>query len=762
MNKDRRNFLKSAAIGVSASLCGVDAVASEAPREPVVTEPHPAPLVPSHLADYVNVLQGTNSSPSYSRGNTLPIVAAPFGMAHWTIQTTSERGNWFFHPADPRFEGVRCTHQLAPWLGDYGHLVVLPFSGNPDFSPNGRASSYRPQNLHLTPYCMHVELRRYSLTIDLVPTERCCMMELTFEKSGPAGLCIAIPGNKGGAFVTAPTPGSFIATSPSNQGGVAKDFAAYYAISIDTPAQIDFKQMENEGIGTLRFDVKVRQKVQVRIGSSFISAQQAQLNLNREIGTISLDRLRDQTAEVWEKQLGRIRIVEPDQTRNKIFYSSLYRTSLFPRIWHEVDATGETVHRSPYNGSVEKGVMYADHGFWDVYRAWYPMMTLIYPDRLAEILQAWSNAVKEGGWLPQFPCPGYRGAMSGSPIDTVFADAAVKNIKGFDLETAYGALRKHATTPQKIHFGYGRQGVEDYLALGYLPSDKHGGALTESLDAAYGDFCIGQVARVLGHDADAQMFDQRSQNWHKVFDPETKFLRARLSDGQWPKDFLPIRWGDGYVEGSAWQYRVSVPHDPEGLISAMGGKEAFVEILDQLTTMPPVFDVGDYGFEIHEMSEMAAVNFGQYAHSNQPSHHILYMYAMAGRPDRTQYWVRQVLTELYSVDDFAGDEDTGSMAAWYILSSLGFYSLCPGRPSYVLGSPLFQEAVLHLPAGITTRIKALNQAPGNPYVSTCTFNGKPITSSLIDHAALASGGDLVFKMQNKAPYRTSQARVNLR
>jgi len=749
MNKDRRNFLKSAVIGVSASLSGLDTIASAMPSESTSTQRSTAPTGARRLADYVNVLQGTNSSPSYSRGNTLPIVAAPFGMAHWTIQTTSERGNWFFHPADPRIEGVRCTHQLAPWLGDYGHLAILPFCGTPDLSPNGRASSYRPEDLHLTPYSMRVELRRYNVTIDLVPTERCCMMELTFAKAGPAGLCIAIPGSKG-TWVAAEKPGSFVATSPSNHGGVAPDFATYYSISVDaTTPRLDFKQMENEGVGTLVFNVAANQKIHVRIGSSFISAEQAQLNLDRELGASSLDQLENQAAEIWEKQLGRIRIVEPDQTRNKIFYSCLYRASLFPRIWHEVDASGKTVHRSPYNGSVAEGVMYADHGFWDVYRAWYPMMTLIYPDRLADILQAWCNAAKEGGWLPQFPCPGYRGGMSGSPIDTVFADAAVKNIKGFDLETAYVALRKHATTPLKVHFGYGRQGVDDWLAVGYLPADKHGGALTESLDAAYGDFCIGQVARVLGHNDDAVMFEERSKNWHKVFDPETKFLRPRLSNGEWPKNFLPIRWGNGYVEGSAWQYRVSVPHDPEGLIIAMGGKEAFVAALDELTTMQPIFDVGDYGFEIHEMSEMAAVDFGQYAQSNQPSHHILYMYAMAGRPDRTQYWVRRVLDELYTVDNFAGDEDTGSMAAWYVLSSLGFYSLCPGRPSYVLGSPLFQEATLHLPSGAKTRIRAVNQAPGNRYVGTVAFNGKAIHSSQIDHGALASGGELVFTMLNK-------------
>jgi predicted alpha-1,2-mannosidase len=220
---------------------------------------------------------------------------------------------------------------------------------------------------------------------------------------------------------------------------------------------------------------------------------------------------------------------------------------------------------------------------------------------------------------------------------------------------------------------------------------------------------------------------------------------------------VPNSWGNGYVEGSAWQYRFTVFHDPEGLIAAMGGPEAYVKALDDLTAGPPDFEVGDYGFEIHEMSEMAAVDFGQYAHSNQPSHHVLYMYAVAGRPDRTQYWVRRTLTELYSPDNFAGDEDTGSMAAWYVLSGLGFYSLCPGRPSYVLGSPLFEEATLHLPHGVQTRIVARNQAPDRPFVRSVSLNGQPVSGVTIQHSALASGGELLFSMQSIANYRVTRS-----
>jgi predicted alpha-1,2-mannosidase len=749
MTKSRRSFLKLAAL-TSGAVLSPEAnpqITSERPPTQRPASKNNDVSAPSYLADLVNVLQGTDSTPLFSRGNTLPIVAMPFGMAHWTLQTTSERGPWFFDPRERRIEGIRCTHQLSPWLGDYGTVTLLPFTGSPDVDAAARASSYQPEHLHLTPYRMHLEELRYRIAVDLVPTERCAIMRLTFDVSGPAGLIISIPG-KDATCVQGLSDGTFDVTSRENKGGVAPNFATYYAFRVDARSPtLSLKELSQERVGVVGFTVENGQTVHVRIGTSFISAEQARLNLNSEIGGNSFEALSKLGAEKWEEQLGRVRVAGEDTLQIRIFYSSLYRASLFPRIWHETDSSGKTVHRSPYSGEILEGVMYADHGFWDVYRAWYPMMSLLYPDRLAEILQAWVNASKEGGWIPQFPCPGYKGAMSGSPSDSIFGDAAAKGIKGFDLETAYIALRRHATETTKPGAGYGRKGVADYLHFGYLPEDRHDASLTETLDAAYGDFCIAQVARALHHEDDARMFEKRSQNWRNVFDPSTSFLRPRLSNGSWTANFDPIRWGGGYVEGSAWQYRFSVPHDPEGLIQNMGGSKAYVDALDLMLATPPHFHVGSYKSEIHEMSEMAAVNFGQYAHSNQPSHHILYMFAIAGRRDRTQYWVRRVLNELYTIDSYAGDADTGAMAAWFVLSSLGFYSLCPGRPSYVLGSPLFEEAHLSLIGSKKISILAVNQKRDHPFVESCTVNGKAFNETSIPHQTLANGAQLIFKMR---------------
>jgi predicted alpha-1,2-mannosidase len=285
--------------------------------------------------------------------------------------------------------------------------------------------------------------------------------------------------------------------------------------------------------------------------------------------------------------------------------------------------------------------------------------------------------------------------------------------------------------------------VAEYLKLGYIPNEAVVGSVAETLDSAYGDFCIAQVARAAGMTEDAKVFERRSRNWRNIFDPDTRFLRGKSADGSWLSPFDPKTWGGAYVEGSAWQYRFAVPHDPEGLMDAMGGKAAFVDALEKMLAEEPAFHVGTYGREIHEMSEMAAVDFGQYAHSNQPVHHVLYMFTAAGRRDRTQYWVHRVLNELYDPENFCGDEDTGSMSAWYVLSALGIFSLCPGKPEWVLGAPLFEKAEITFPDGHVIRIEAQSKKPGE-FLNHVTLNGAEVHETFIPHSALLKDARLVF------------------
>jgi predicted alpha-1,2-mannosidase len=741
----RRDFLKGsglAALGTALLDAEAKGQLNGAPKEAGSSSASP------DLTGLVNVLQGADSNFYFSRGNTLPIAAMPFGMAHWTVQSRSD-SPWMFQPGDRRMQGFRCTHQLSPWLSDYGHAVFLPFSGEPGLDPNARSSSYRPEEADLLPYALRLKLLRYQADVELVATERCCVITANVD-SGSGGLLFEIPG-KSGAVEPDASRKAVRFTSTANAGGVPDNFATYYVLQLAEPWQhFEVREVGDNRVGVIRFEASASRSNRASIGTSFISFEQVTGNLQREVGERSPAELKARGKEAWNRELARIEIEGATEKQRRTFYSCLYRTLLFPRTWHEPDETGKPQHFSAFNGKVMPGVMYADHGYWDVYRAWYPFMSLVYPERLGEILQAWVNAYREGGWMPQFPAPGYRACMSGSLIDSLFADAVVKDIGGFDREQAYEGLRKHATQAGDPSRGYGRQGIEYYLKLGYLPANRVHQSVAETADAAYGDFCIGQIAAALGKHEDAAMFRKRSENWRKVFDPQTRFFRGRNEDGSWLEAFDPFTWGSPYEEGAAWQHRWNAPHDVEGLIAALGGPQATVAALEEMLRLPPKFNVGVYGQEIHEMSEMAALPFGQYMHNNQPVHHVLYLFTAAGRPDRTQYWVRRVLNEAYSAQNFCGDEDTGSMAAWYILSALGFYPLCPGKPEYTLGAPLFPHAVIHLASGKKIVIEAPGNAPQTPYAARVMVNEAASHSSIVEHRTLAQGAVLRFDMRQAA------------
>ncbi|UWZ85779.1 GH92 family glycosyl hydrolase [Occallatibacter riparius] len=744
--QSRRNFLKASSLAaVGAALVDTEATAEQANTGTAAAQGSD-PKRPTDLAGLVNILQGTDSDYYFSRGNTLPIAALPFGMAHWTLQSRSNSA-WMFQPGDRRIQGFRCTHQLSPWLSDYGHAIFMPFSGEAKPEPDARSSSYRPEEAMLAPHSLRLKLLRCEADVELVPTTRCCLLRANLPDGSAPGLMIEIPGATG-SIVPDPSKRFLRFESRANSGGVPENFAAYYTVYFKDPWDtFDVKEIHGARVVIVHFKA-AHQAIEARIATSFISFEQARRNLDLELGAWPAAELRARAADIWNEHLGRIEIGGASDEQRRTFYSCMYRALLFPRTFHEPDENGKPHHYSAFNGKVEPGVMYADHGYWDVYRAWYPFMSLVFPERLGEILQGWVNAYHEGGWMPQFPAPGYRACMSGSLIDSLFADAVMKDIAGFDRAAAYEGLRKHATQPGNPDKGYGRQGIEYYLKMNYLPADHVEQSVAETADAAYGDFCIAQIAAKLGKQDDATMFLKRSQNWRNIFDAETKFFRGRNQDGSWLTPFDPFQWGSPYEEGAAWQHRWNVPHDVPGLITAMGGDKAFAAELDKMLALPPTFHVGVYGQEIHEMSEMAALPFGQYMHNNQPVHHVLYLFAAAGRADRTQYWVRRVLNEAYSPANFSGDEDTGSMAAWYILSALGFYPVCPGKPEYTLGSPLFPHATIHLANGKTLDIDSPSNSAKTPYVNSVTVNSSEHRSVAIDHAALANGARIRFQMSD--------------
>jgi predicted alpha-1,2-mannosidase len=733
---------------------GVEAEAQQLADGVKATEAHAKAAHAASPLDLVNILQGTASTFLFSRGNTLPITAVPFGMAHWALESNGGTTPWFFHPGERRLEGIRCTHQLSPWLNDYGYATFLPIDDTAKPGMQVRGTSWRPEEATLSPAEMSIELLRYRSRLELTPTAHGAVMHVTYDatKEGDAippgkgaGLAIDMPGAEHAEFTLDEVTGQLRCSNNYGHGGLPENFRAYYVVQftdVDPKSlKLETSDIKGHRVAVVRYTAKPGVAQEIRIATSFISYEQAERNLKTEL-TSGFHEVRRHARSTWEDHLGRAKIEGGTMDQHRTFYSCMYRALLFPRMCYEMDANGTPIHYSAFNGKVEPGVMYADHGYWDVYRAWYPWMSVMFPERLGEILQSWVNAYREGGWMPQFPAPGYRACMTGSLIDAVFADGVVKDIKGFDVEAAYQGLKKHATQPGNADKGYGRRGVEDYMRLGYVPEDKVQESAAETVDAAFGDFCISQIAEKLGHKEDAAIFRKRSENWRNLFDKQTGFLRGKNSDGSWVthngEPFNPVRWGSPYVEGAAWQHRFDVPQDFEALFDAMGGKPVAAAELEKMITMPATFDTGAYGMEIHEISEMAARHFGQYAHNNQPVHHILYLFALAGKPERTRYWVRRVMEDLYSPDEFAGDEDTGSMAAWFLMSAAGFYPACPGKPEYVLGAPFFDKMTLTLSGGKKLVITRRGDS------SSLKLNGKAHEGVLLSHNDVIAGGTLEF------------------
>lgn len=768
MSSNRRSFLKGVAAGAVAVASGVDLNAEQLVDSAKAAEAYKKKAKGSDNSqsplEMVNILQGTASTFLFSRGNTLPIAAVPFGMAHWALESNGANAPWFFHPGERRLEGVRCTHQLSPWLDDYGYATFLPVDDTAKPGMQARGTSYRQEEATLSPAELSIPLLRYRSKLELAPTLHGAAMRVTYDaaKDGDpipagrgAGLVIDMPGEEHVEMALDGATGLLRASNNYNHGGLPESFRSFYVVQFVGFGANDLKLETYEArgrggrvqhrVGIVRFPAKPGVAQEIRIACSFISYEQAERNLKRELSG-GYDVVKAAARKVWSDHLDRARVEGGTLDQRRTFYSCLYRALLFPRTFHEIDGHGNPVHYSAFNGKVEPGVMYADHGYWDVYRAWYPWMAVMFPEKLGEILGAWVNAYREGGWMPQFPAPGYRACMTGSLIDAVFADGIVKDVPGFDVETAYQGLKKHATQPGDADKGYGRRGIEDYLKLGYVAEDRIHQSGAETVDAAFGDFCIAQIAEKLGHTEDAALFRKRSENWRNIFDKRTRFLRGKNSDGSWvtfgngaTKDpFNPVRWGSPYVEGAAWQHRFDVPQNPTALFQAMGGNAVAAAELEKMITMPAIFDTGSYGMEIHEISEMAARHFGQYAHNNQPVHHILYLFALAGKPERTRYWVRRVMEDLYSPDEFAGDEDTGSMAAWYLLSAAGFYPVCPGKPEYVLGAPFFDKMTLKLGDGKDLVITRSGSS------GSVKLNGKTIDRVVVSHKEIVAGGTMEF------------------
>ena len=712
------------------------------------------------LVDLVNVMQGTYSTWRFSHGNTLPLISCPFGMSNWTPQNSTGDG-WFFDPTLLTMQGVRATHQPSPWMGDYGHCTVMAQAGDRVLRPKDRAAAYKTDNFHVSPDYLSVLFERDGVQLEAAPTERCAIFRFTF----PAG--------KNGRFIIDTQshiqiePDGHTITGYSNMGYAASNKAACFFVAICEEPFVSaspFKAgaalnnqttADGPGIGAVAEFGAVPHAI-VRVGTSFISVEQARFNLAHELGSRPFDVVRAATRKLWNDTLGVVQLTGGTEKQRRTFYSCLYRTNLYPRMFHEPSTDGKSVYYSPFDGKIHHGVMYTDTGLWDGYHTLYPLLSLLQPERLGEMVQGFINAYHEGGWLPQWPHPGYHGTMGGTHSDVVITDALLKNIPGFDRQGAFDAMWKDATVPANGH-GDGRGDLSDYIANGYLPHGKAGAVVSNTLDYAYDDACIALAAQRLGHTVQQKVLTKRALNYRAIYDPVTGFMRPKNADGTWVEPFDQYAWGDAYTEGGPWQWSLSVPHDPAGLMKLMGGSTALVRKLDRLFWQKPVFHVGGYGGVIHEMAEMAAVPFGQYDQGNQPGHQVLPHYIATGCPSRLQYWSRRVLNDLYSPDGYPGDEDNGEMAAWYVLAALGVFPHCPGRPSYVFTSPLFPKAVVSLKGGRKLVITAPGTSESAVYVRQVKINSHAQSRFWISHEELAKGGNVEFIMAERPEKRRLNA-----
>ena len=658
--------------------------------------------------NYVNTKQGSKSVPRYSNGNTLPLVQRPFGFCSFVPQTSKGTMPWFYHSDHTTFEGIRVSHQPSPWIGDHGSMLIMPQNGKIYGDVDFAWTSFDKKNEVLQPHYMKFHLNRYKAEIELTPTTYGSCIQVEYLRENVQNYFAVLPVRDNCEYrYDADKNMLYCSTDFQAKGCDKGTLRSYFAFSFEEGA-IDVEKSlvsvgketkqgtEVSGANTAIHLAVTGKKLVVKMAESYISYEQAEQNLVNDSTYSNFDELKAENEKIWNSYLSRIKITA-DEEVTRTFYSCMYRVFLYPHKAHEFDKNGNPIHYAPSCDEVKPGVRYTDNGFWDTYRTVYPLFSLIAKEELEEILEGYIVDYTDGGWLPRWTAMVARACMPSSLIDAVIADAAAKGIlKGKLLQTAFEGVEKHANQDSD-NPGYGREKVAFYLEHGYVPCDDCHESVNKTLDAAYGDWCIGVVAKILGYDDKAEKYFARSKNYKNVFDAETGFMRAKKADGTFrdkASEFSPISWGLDYTEAAAWQTSFAVQHDYEGLAELYGGKDKLLAKVDALFAAETDFTIGGYIREIHEMSEAMNENYGQCFMSNQPSFHLPFIFSYLGQPEKTSYWVKKICSEGFSWrdDGFPGDEDNGTAAAWYIFACLGIYPLCPGKTEYVKFEPIAQKA----------------------------------------------------------------------
>ena len=711
--------------------------------------------------DYVSVLVGTQSKFALSTGNTYPAIAVPWGMNFWTPQTGKMGNGWTYQYDADKIRGFKQTHQPSPWMNDYGQFSIMPITGNLTVGEDERASWFSHKAEIARPYYYSVYLADHDITTELAPTSRAAIFRFTFPEN--LNSYVIVDAFDRGSFVKImPEQNRIVGYTTKNSGGVPKNFKNFFVIQFDKPftykavskgSEVFDGQTElsaDHVMAIIGFATSRGEKVEARVASSFISPEQAELNL-KELENKTFEQIKQQGRDEWNEVLGRITVEDDDIDNLRTFYSCLYRSTLFPRTLYEYNADGEVVHYSPYNGEVLPGYMFGDTGFWDTFRSLFPLLNLVYPSMNLKMQEWLVNAAKESGFLPEWSSPGHRNCMIGNNSASVVADAYIKGLRGYDTESLWNAMM-NATTNHLAGSASGRVGCEYYNDMGYIPNNVGiSQSVARTLEYAYNDWTIYRFGKAIGKpDEELEVFKQRALNYKNVYDPARKLMVGRDDKGVFNPDFVPEDWSRDFTEGNSWHWSFCVFHDPQGLIDLMGGEKEFNMMMDSVFVIPSYYGMTSRGM-IHEMREMQVMDMGQYAHGNQPIQHMVYMYNYSGQPWKTQYWTREIMDKLYNPnpDGYCGDEDNGQTSAWYVFSAMGFYPVCPGSDEYILGSPLFRKVTVKLENGKLLQLAADNNSPETRYVNSVKINGKIYDKNYFTHGQLTSGARINYVMSEE-------------
>ena len=715
-----------------------------------------------NYVDYVNTLQGTNSDFHLTRGNTYPTTALPFGMHTWTPQTGKNGDGWKYQYAKTTIRGFQQAHQCSSWTTDYCVYSFMPVTGKLVVNEDERATGFSHANEIAKPNDYKVKLDNGIVT-EIAPTERGAHLRFSFPKRGSSYLVLDGYTGFSGIKISPKEQKitGYVSNNKNNRGNLIK---SYFEIHFDKPfksygtwenrkntIQPNQTEGDGEGIGAyLQF--KNGETVQVKAASSYISPEQANVTLERELGQFkNLEDTKAAAAKIWNKHLGMIAVEGGTEEEKATFYSCFFRASLFSRQFYEYDKDGNPYYFSPYDGKVHKGYMFTDTGFWDTFRAQFPLNALLYPTMHGRYMQALLDAQQQCGWLPSWSFPGEGGSMIGNHAISLLTDAWVKGIRTFNPDSVLKAYLHEATNKGPWGPSNGRDGWKEYYELGYVPYPEYREASAKTLEYAYDDWCGYQLAKMTGNDFYKNIFARQMYNYKNVFDSATGFMQGRHKNGEWTKNFDPVEWGGPFTEGNAWHWEWSVFHDIQGLINLLGGDKNFNAKLDSVFSEPNTVNVGTYGNMIHEMTEMVMANMGQYAHGNQPIQHAIYLYNYSGEPWKAQSHLRTVMDKLYNATEngYPGDEDQGQTSSWYVLSALGLYSVCPGTDQYVIGSPVFTKATITLENGNQFVIEAKNNSKENVYIQSATLKNSIYTHNWISYNDISKGGTLQFVMGNQ-------------